>query len=242
MGKKSYSKISQEDETDSTPPKTVNIFSYITFSWLSNLLKTASQRPLKKNDLPRPPGQTSTRKCLRTYKHLWNKQLTTNKPPKLWKVLVQSLDKCQVCSILVVFFVFRSCRILQPVFLNLILKELMQNEDELVKHASGQAFRRANHTSTTKSSTSVTDNISQISWQVVLYVIGLSTVCLIQAFIRGHLYYLGALTASHVKSGFIGLVYDKVCNLPCISRNDLAFLLECMTNICEIISILVCST
>ena len=119
------------------PKKNANIFSILSFWWVGELLATGNKRPLENDDLfpllDEDKTQTSTEKLQRT----WNEETTSHasnksgpKEHRLFKAIIRAFPYTDYAFILSEGLLAGVCNVLQPVFLSLLLLELMKSSVE----------------------------------------------------------------------------------------------------------------
>ncbi|XP_078371200.1 ATP-binding cassette sub-family C member 4-like isoform X2 [Oculina patagonica] len=128
-----YDRLEAEPIHKDNPKKHANIFSILSFWWVGQLLAIGNKRPLENDDLfsllDEDKTQTSTEKLQRT----WNEETTGrasnksgSKGYRLLKAIIRAFPCTDYMFILTVGLLPGVCNVLQPVFLSLLLPELMK--------------------------------------------------------------------------------------------------------------------
>lgn len=86
--KSSYETLTSD--TDRSPMETADIFSIITFSWMSPMMRLGYNTFLTENDLPQLPRTTSTSYASQRFTKHWQKQLSAKKNPSLSVALAKA--------------------------------------------------------------------------------------------------------------------------------------------------------
>ncbi|KAJ7389906.1 hypothetical protein OS493_028369 [Desmophyllum pertusum] len=131
-----YDRLESEPGQKENPKKNANIFSILSFWWVGELLAIGNKRPLKNEDLfpllDEDKTQTSTEKLQGT----WNEEkasCASNKGGngyRLLKALIRAFPYTDYMVILGMTLLGGICNVLQPVFLSLLLLELMTSSGE----------------------------------------------------------------------------------------------------------------
>ncbi|KAJ7389910.1 hypothetical protein OS493_028373 [Desmophyllum pertusum] len=131
-----YDRLESEPGQKENPKKNANIFSILSFWWVGELLGIGNKRPLENEDLfpllDEDKTQTSTEKLQRT----WNEgkaSCSSNKGGngyRLLKALIRAFPYTDYMVILGMTLLGGICNVLQPVFLSLLLLELMTSSGE----------------------------------------------------------------------------------------------------------------
>lgn len=202
MTKKSYSKIPNHEEH----PKTKRSFlSILTFSWMTPLFKTASQRPLQQDDFPDLVDQQPSQLLFEKYHDQWQAELKTNNP-KLWKALMRSLDWSLIWRIIASCFICMFCELLMPVLLYFLLKELTTLEEQNNRSSNHyKEINSGNHTTIVKNSL-----INNINLPIGMYTLGISLATFTFYMFMTERHNLGLLQGFELMSGLTSLVYNKV--------------------------------
>ena len=127
-----YDRLESEPGHKENPKKNANIFSILSFWWVGELLAIGNKRPLEKDDLfpllDEDKTQTSTEKLQGT----WNEETTSCASNKrgngyrLLKAIIRAFPYTDYMVILSITLLAGVCNVLQPVFLSLLLLELMK--------------------------------------------------------------------------------------------------------------------
>lgn len=86
--KSSYESLTTD--SDRSPIETADIFSIITFSWMSPMMKLGYSTYLTEDDLPKLPRKTNTAHASQRFNKFWHKQLNANKNPSLSVALTKA--------------------------------------------------------------------------------------------------------------------------------------------------------
>ncbi|KAJ7371979.1 hypothetical protein OS493_021405 [Desmophyllum pertusum] len=131
-----YDRLESELRRKSNPKRNANIFSILSFWWVGELLAIGNKRPLENDDLfyllDEDKTQTSTEKLQRT----WNEETTSfasNKRKnghRLLNAIIRAFPYTDYMVIVSTALLAGVCNVLQPVFLSLLLSELMKSSDE----------------------------------------------------------------------------------------------------------------
>ncbi|KAL9971579.1 hypothetical protein ACROYT_G017757 [Oculina patagonica] len=170
-----------------SPKKNASIFSILSFWWVRELLATGNKRPLEDDDLfpllDEDKTQTSTEKLQQT----WNEEKTRcasnerGNGHQLLKALFRMFSFTDYMFIMSACLLTGVCDVLQPVFLSLLLPELIKSS------ANSKGF----------------------SWAYI-YAAGICLTSLVRIFV-GHQYrYNTELMSVRWKSAAIGMIYGKV--------------------------------
>ncbi len=128
-----YDRLEAEPRHKKNPKKHANIFSILSFWWVGELLATGKKCPLENDDLfsllDEDKTETSTEKLQQT----WNEETTGHVSDKsgsngyrLLKAIIRAFPCTEYMFILSVGLLPGVCNVLQPVFLSLLLPELMK--------------------------------------------------------------------------------------------------------------------
>lgn len=127
-----YDRLESEPRQKENPRKSANIFSILFFWWVREIFAIGQKRPLENDDvfplLDEDKTQTSTEKLYKT----WNDETNpaSNKGRnghRLLKALFRAFPFSDYMFILSVGLLPAVCNVLQPVFLSLLLPELMNS-------------------------------------------------------------------------------------------------------------------
>ena len=137
-----YDRLESQPRQKENPRKSASVFSILFFWWVREILAIGQKRPLENDDLfpllDEDKTQTSTEKLHKT----WNEEtiLTSKKTGnghRLLKALFRAFPLADYVFILSLGLLPAVCNVLQPVFLSLLLPELMNSH---VKDSSGLAY------------------------------------------------------------------------------------------------------
>ncbi|KAL9971696.1 hypothetical protein ACROYT_G017896 [Oculina patagonica] len=128
-----YDRLEAEPRHKKNPKKHANIFSILSFWWVGELLATGKKCPLENDDLfsllDEDKTETSTEKLQQT----WNEETKGHVSDKsgsngyrLLKAIIRAFPCTEYMFILSVGLLPGVCNVLQPVFLSLLLPELMK--------------------------------------------------------------------------------------------------------------------
>ena len=127
-----YDRLESQPRQKENPRKSASVFSILFFWWVREILAIGQKRPLENDDLfpllDEDKTQTSTEKLLKT----WNEEtiLASNKTGnghRLLKALFRAFPFSDYMFILILGLLPAVCNVLQPVFLSLLLPELMKS-------------------------------------------------------------------------------------------------------------------
>ena len=127
-----YDRLESEPRRKENPRKSANVFSILFFCWVRKILAIGQKRPLENDDLfpilDEDKTQTSTEKLNQT----WNEEAIaasnkTENGHRLLKALFRAFPFSDYVFILSVGLLPAVCNVLQPVFLSLLLPELMNS-------------------------------------------------------------------------------------------------------------------
>ena len=127
-----YDRLESEPRQKENPRKSANVFSILFFCWVRKILAIGQKRPLENDDLfpilDEDKTQTSTEKLNQT----WNEETVaasnkTENGHRLLKALFRAFPFNDYVFILSVGLLPAVCNVLQPVFLSLLLPELMNS-------------------------------------------------------------------------------------------------------------------
>ena len=129
-----YDRLESEEKHKENPKKNANIFSILSYWWVGELLALGNKRPLENDDLfPLPDEdktQTSTEKLQRT----WNEETashasnrTGSDGHRLFKAIIRAFPCTDYMFLFSVGLLPGVCNVLQPVFLSMLLPELMKS-------------------------------------------------------------------------------------------------------------------
>lgn len=196
MAKSTYLKIPDDEENRPS------FLSNITCSWLTPLFKTASQRPLEQDDLPNLFGQIPSKLTFEKYQRNWKAEKKT-KNPKLWRVILKSMEWRMLLANIACSFLASSFQILLPVLLFLLLKECnaVEQHNKLWNDTISQGNQIISPT---------TSFIKKINLPIGMYIIGISLVSFFGNYFKSEVINIGCLQGTTIQSGLISLIYNKV--------------------------------
>ena len=133
---KEYVSLESKTGHKENPKKNASLLSILSFWWVGEILAIGSKRPLDNDDLfpllDEDKTQTSTEKLQET----WSEETAKRVPGKqgngyrLFRALVRMFPWSYHFFILSIFLLPGVCNVLQPVFLSLLLPELMNSSTE----------------------------------------------------------------------------------------------------------------
>ena len=134
MGHTNYEEISQDAGRETRKShNTRNIFSLLTFSWISGVLKAGSRRPLQQSDFLDLPEQDETKhltvKLQKGWKHEVERSRKNGCEPRLWKIVVKLLSPHDIFFAIFTGLVDSVSRFTQPLLLGYFLSLLMHPDD-----------------------------------------------------------------------------------------------------------------
>ena len=125
-----YDRLESQPKQKENPRKSANVFSILFFWWVREILAIGQKRPLENDDLfpllDEDKTQTSTEKLHNT----WNEETAANKRGnrhRLLRALFRAFPFSDYVFILSLGLLPAVCNVLQPVFLSLLLPELMNS-------------------------------------------------------------------------------------------------------------------
>ena len=128
-----YSRLDPKTGHKENPKKNANIFSILSYWWVGELLAIGSKRSLENDDLfpllDEDKTQTSTEKLQRTWSKETAKRVQGKKGKgyRLFRALVRMFPWTYQVFVLSTFLLAGACNVLQPLFLSLLLPELMKS-------------------------------------------------------------------------------------------------------------------
>lgn len=187
---KEYRRLDSETIQKENPKKNANIFSILSFWWLGELLALGNKRPLENYDLfpllDEDKTQTSTENLQRT----WNEEKTIHAANKqgsgyrLLKAIIRAFPCTDYMFIFSTSLLTSVCEVLQPVFLSLLLPELIQSS------GNSKGFSLA-----------------------YVYAAGICLSSFLRIFVTHQSRHNADLMSLRWKSAVIGLIYKKVSHL-----------------------------
>ena len=127
-----YDRLESQPRQKENPRKSASVFSILFFWWVREILAIGQKRPLENDDLfpllDEDKTQTSTEKLHKT----WNEETIpasnkTGNGHRLLKALFRAFPFSDYIFILSLGLLPAVCNVLQPVFLSLLLPELMNS-------------------------------------------------------------------------------------------------------------------
>ena len=127
-----YDRLESQLKQKENPRKSASVFSILFFWWVKEILAIGQKRPLENDDLfpllDEDKTQTSTEKLHKT----WNEETIpasnkTGNGHRLLKALFRAFPFSDYVFILSLGLLPAVCNVLQPVFLSLLLPELMNS-------------------------------------------------------------------------------------------------------------------
>ena len=125
-----YDRLESQLKQKENPRKSASVFSILFFWWVREILVIGQKRPLENDDLfpllDEDKTQTSTEKLHNT----WNEETAANKignRHRLLRALFRAFPFSDYVFILSLGLLPAVCNVLQPVFLSLLLPELMNS-------------------------------------------------------------------------------------------------------------------
>ena len=136
MPNKGYESIANDENDDtgsSHPAVRPNFLSNLTFSWMNNIFKIGSKRPLKQSDILPLGEEDRTRDLTERLQKEWNTHvqechMTEDQQPKLWKCVLRMLSFTEILFLMSFMFVESVFRVSQPLVLGLILQSLSSDQ------------------------------------------------------------------------------------------------------------------
>ena len=130
MTKPEFEKLKNEGDREN-PMGRASAFSILTFSWMNDILATGNKRPLENSDvyalLEEDKTQGLTNKLQETWdEELKHKPVKTGKRPRLFRALFRMFPFSSYAYVLSIYVISRSGKLLQLVFLSLLLAVLVQ--------------------------------------------------------------------------------------------------------------------
>ncbi|KAJ7394429.1 hypothetical protein OS493_000238 [Desmophyllum pertusum] len=126
----SYEKISEDDKETR---KAYSLFSLLTFSWISDVFKTGSQRPLQQSDFLDVPEEDETNQLTEELQEKWNDELERSRQngrvPRLWKTVLKLLSPTDILFVIFTGLVDSIGRFTQPFLLGYFLSALMHPDE-----------------------------------------------------------------------------------------------------------------
>ena len=137
LEKASYRRLSSDVDTTSSvhPATSASWLSLLSFWWMNGIFRMGNERPLAHSDILPLHEEDKARDLTESLQKEWNKhvnELNKNKEckvqPSLWKCIVRTTSLRKI-SFLTCFVLLESvCRVLQPLFLGLLLHLLRSSE------------------------------------------------------------------------------------------------------------------
>ena len=131
-----YESLEPESGHKENPKKNASIFSILSLSWVGHILTTGNKRPLENDDLfpllDEDKTQTSTEKLLLTWKEEIAKRLPGKRGNgyRLLRALLRMFPWTDYMLPLFAVLIYTAGTIFQPVFLSLMLMELINASAE----------------------------------------------------------------------------------------------------------------
>ena len=117
-----------EEDRKSSPP---GFLSTALFTWLSGIFAQGDLRPLEETDLFQAVDQRKSRDVSEQIQKLWTEETRTSRNPRIWRALLGLVTAREytfhACSLLLLSLV----RVSQPVLLNVLLRELVNEPTDL---------------------------------------------------------------------------------------------------------------
>ena len=127
MDKSGYKRISTEEENN------VRILSSLFFQWMNEIIKAGSERELEQSDFLKLSQENLTCSVTEKLQTKWNEEkesCTRNKNrPKLWKSVINMVSVKEALIIVLAGLSDGVGRILQPLFLGVLVSTLMSAEE-----------------------------------------------------------------------------------------------------------------
>lgn len=127
-----YDRLETEPRQKENPRKSANIFSILSFWWVRQFLALGHKRPLENDDLFPLLDEDKTQPLTEKLHQTWNEEAiaASNKRAnrhRLLKALFRTFPFSDYAFILSLGLLPAVCNVLQPVFLSLLLPELMKS-------------------------------------------------------------------------------------------------------------------
>ena len=191
-----YSKVQSSDTGESTTKSRWSrlravISMYITWGWLSELLRLANRRTLEEEDLFAAPGLERTQELTEKLERLWIDEQVRSKEkdqdPQLWKAVLRVTPCIDYAAYIGKSCIIMSCEIIRPILLWLLLTDL---------ESDGKSPRSSQY----------------------LYVCGIVMGSVIRMYTACQWTLKNTFIATNIKASLVGLLYKKVRNVDLISR------------------------
>ena len=135
----SYQRLSSDGDGTSSfhPAESANWLSLLSFWWMNGTFRVGAERPLTHADILPLHEEDRTRDLTENLRKEWNKHVhelnkdkACKEQPRLWKCILKTVSTREI-SVLTCFLILESvCRVLQPLFLGLLLHLLRSTEKD----------------------------------------------------------------------------------------------------------------
>ena len=124
-----YERLRQPNKVSKNPQVTANFLSRLTYWWMNDMFITGSERPLENHDLYMLLEEDKTEKLTEKLQAEFNrvKDLPGNKRLRLLKALINMFPGYFYVFTICAGLTGALCNVLQPVFLSLLLSQLLQS-------------------------------------------------------------------------------------------------------------------
>ena len=123
-----YKMISAEDSEERS-----SILSLLLFQWMNKVVKIGSERPLEQGDFLPLSKENKTRSVTEKLQTNWDDEIASsqsnNKKPKLWRSVMKMVSVTEALIIISTGLLDSIGRILQPLFLGLLISTLISAEE-----------------------------------------------------------------------------------------------------------------
>lgn len=128
-----YDQLQSKIADKENPKKNANIFSLLSFWWVVGILGVGKKRPLENDDLFPLLDEDKTQRAAEKLERTWFEETAKRVPGKkgkgyrLFRALVRMFTWTDHMFVLSLFLLDAVCNLLQPVFLSLLLQELIRS-------------------------------------------------------------------------------------------------------------------
>ena len=128
-----YDQLESKIADKENPKKNANIFSLLSFWWVRDILVVGNKRPLENDDLFPLLDEDKTQSAAEKLERTWFEETAKRVPGKkgngyrLFRALVRMFPWTDHMFVQSLFLVDAVCNLLQPVFLSLLLQELIRS-------------------------------------------------------------------------------------------------------------------
>ena len=130
-----YERANSKD-SEVNPKRTAGLFSLLTFSWMSSMLATGAKRPLDNSDLFPPLDEDKTQEVTHRLEQTWGQELKQYTPSggirgwRLFRAVLRAFRWNDYALVLCTGLIRSLSIVLQPLFLSLLLLNLMDQSTE----------------------------------------------------------------------------------------------------------------